>query len=203
MLEIRLAQTPEEREEVFKLRYQVYVEELGFWESFTNYEPNHKQKKVEDSLDLSANLFVAFNNDELVGSVRCNYTKNLDSDLDYYSKLYKISETVGDAHPLYTSISGRFIVKGYLRGNLIGLRIVQACYKQVLLDGIKFDFIDALPCLVPFFEKLGYQTIGKINYSTYEIRILMVLDILNIEHLEKVKSPFQLVYRNWLKSKNA
>ncbi|OZH52764.1 hypothetical protein AFK68_22225 [Hydrocoleum sp. CS-953] len=203
MLQIRLAQTPEEREEVFKLRYQVYVEELGKWENFTNYKPNHKQKKVEDSLDLSANLFVAFNNYELFGTVRCNYAKNLDSDSDYYSKLYKISETVGDANILYTSIGGIFMVKGYVRGKLIALRIAQAYYKKLLLDEIKFDFIDALPYLVPFFEKLGYQTIGKINYSIYDIRILMVLNILNIPHLEKVKSPLQRVYRNWLKSQNA
>ena len=196
MLEIRLAQTPEEREEIFKLRYQIYVEELGFWESFTNYEPNHEQKKLEDPLDLSANLFVAFNNHELVGTLRYNYTKNLDS--DYYPKLDKMSETVGDAHLLSTSISGRFMLKSYLRGTLTGLRIMKACYKQLLLDGIKFNFIDVLAYLLPFFEKLGYQTIGKIDYSISESRTLMVLETLNIEHLEKVKSPFQSLYRNLL-----
>ncbi|MDJ0517389.1 MAG: hypothetical protein QNJ74_14440 [Trichodesmium sp. MO_231.B1] len=42
MLEIRLAQTPEEREEIFKLRYQIYVEELGWFEKCPNYEPNHQ-----------------------------------------------------------------------------------------------------------------------------------------------------------------
>ncbi|MCL2935426.1 MAG: hypothetical protein MGU50_01920 [Trichodesmium sp. MAG_R02] len=62
MLEIRLAQTPKEREEIFKLRYQIYVEELGWWEHSVNYEPNHEQKKVEDTLDVSANFFITFNN---------------------------------------------------------------------------------------------------------------------------------------------
>ncbi len=196
MLEIRLAKTPEEREEIFKLRYQIYIEELGFWESFTNYEPNHEQKKLEYPLDLSANLFVAFNNHELVGTLRYNYTKNLDS--DYYPKLDKMSETVGDAHLLSTSISGRFMLKSYLRGTLIGLRIMQAYYQQLLLDKIKFDFIDAEEDLVPFFEKLGYQTIGKIDYSIYESGAVMVLETLNIKHLEKVKSPFRSLYRNLL-----
>ncbi|NES02362.1 MAG: hypothetical protein F6K22_05630 [Okeania sp. SIO2F4] len=199
MLEIRLAQTPEEREEIFKLRYQIYVEELGWLENCANYEPNHKQKKLEDPLDLSANLFVAFNNHEFVGTARCNYAKNLDS--DYYSKLYKMSETVGDAHPLSTSIGGRFMLKSYLRGTLIGLRIMQAYYKQLLLDGIKFDFIDAEAYLVPFFEKLGYKTISKIDYSIYESSVVMVLDTVNIEHLEKVKLPFRGLYRNLLESK--
>ncbi|MDY7009011.1 MAG: GNAT family N-acyltransferase [Cyanobacteriota bacterium] len=131
MLEIRLARTPEEREEIFKLRYQIYVEELGWLENCPNYEPNHEQKKVEDPLDLSANLFMAFDNSELVGTIRCNYAQNLDSenlDLDYYTKLYQM-EKVGDAHPLSTSIGGRFMLKSYLRGSLIGLRIMQAYYK--------------------------------------------------------------------------
>ncbi|NEO58199.1 MAG: hypothetical protein F6K54_37195 [Okeania sp. SIO3B5] len=181
------------------MRYQIYVEELGWLENCANYEPNHQQKKVEDPLDLPANLFVAFNNHELVGAARCNYAKNLD--LDYYPKLYKMSETVGDVHLLSTSIGGRFMLKSYLRGTLIGLRIMQAYYKQLLLDGIKFDFIDAEIYLVPFFEKLGYQIIGKIDYSIYESSTVMLLNILNIEHLEKVKSPFQRLYINLLESK--
>lgn len=68
---------------------------------------------------------------------------------------------------------------------------MQGLYKQHLLDQIKFDFVDAEAYLVPFFEKLGYQTISTIDYSIYESSTLIVLDILNIEHLEKVKSPFQ------------
>jgi len=49
MLEIRLARTPKKGEEIFKLRYQIYVEELGWWEHSVNYEPSHEQKKVEDT----------------------------------------------------------------------------------------------------------------------------------------------------------
>ncbi|NES64204.1 MAG: GNAT family N-acetyltransferase [Okeania sp. SIO2D1] len=189
MLEITLAQTLEEREEIFKLRYQIYVEELGWFENCPNYEPNHQQKKVEDPLDLSANLFMALDRNELVGTIRCNYTKNLDLenlDIDYYTKLYQM-EKVGDAHPLHTSITGRFMVQSNFRRNGIGLRIMEALYKQQLLDGIKFDFIDAEAYLVPFFEKLGYQTIDKIDYQMYESSVLMVLDIPNIKHHEQVK----------------
>ncbi|MDJ0517388.1 MAG: hypothetical protein F6K22_35400 [Okeania sp. SIO2F4] len=88
---------------------------------------------------------MALNHNELVGTIRCNYTKNLELenlDLDYYAKQYQM-EKVGDAHPLYTSITGRFMVQSNFRGNGIGLKIIQALYKQQLLDGIKFDFIDA------------------------------------------------------------
>ncbi|MEB3341790.1 GNAT family N-acetyltransferase [Okeania sp.] len=168
MLEIKLAQTSEEREKIFKLRYQIYVEEMGWWENCPNYEPNHEHKKLEDLLDFSANLFMALDNNELVGTIRCNYTKNLDPenlDLDYYTKLYQM-EKAGDAYPLYTSITGRLMVQSNFRGKGIGLRIMEGLYKQQLLDEIKFDFIDAEAYLVPFFRKLSYQTIGKIDYQS-------------------------------------
>ncbi|NES92449.1 GNAT family N-acetyltransferase, partial [Okeania sp. SIO2B9] len=97
-------------------------------------------------------------------------------DLDYYIKLYQM-EKVGDINTLYTSITGRFMVQSNFRGKGIGLKIMQALYKQQLLDGIKFDFVDAELYLVPFFEKLGYQTISEIDYQMYESSVLMVLDI--------------------------
>ncbi len=140
MLEIRLARTPEEREQVFKLCYQIYVEELGWFENCENYEPNHEQKKVEEPLDVSANLFMAFHKNELAGTLRGNYAKNLDS--DYYTKLYKMREKARDAHPLSTSITSRLMVQHDLRGTGIGLRMLVSSYNQQFLDGIKFDFID-------------------------------------------------------------
>ena len=101
-----------------------------------------------------------------------------------------MGEIVGDAYLLSTSIAGRFMLKSSLRRKGIGLRIMQAHYKQLLLDEIKFDFIDAEAYLVPFFEKLGYKTIGRIDYSIYESSTLMVLDILNIEHLRESSITF-------------
>ena len=199
MLEIRLTQTPEEKEQVFKLRYQIYVEELGWLQNYGTYEPNHKEKKIEEPLDGSGHIFLAFKDSQLVGSLRVNYAR--DSDLEDYAKLYKMSEYAGDAHPLSTSISGRLMVQYHLRGSILGLRLMQACYKQRLLDGIKFDFIDCETHNLPFFQKFGYQLIGSFDYQVYGGGNLMVLDLLNFKHLENVKSPYKRLYRNFLESK--
>lgn len=88
------------------------------------------------------------------------------------------------------------MVENTFRRGGIGLKMFQASYKQLLLDEIKFDFIDAEAFLIPFFTKLGYKTIGTIDYPMYESSTLMMLDVLEIKHLEKVKSPFQSLYRN-------
>lgn len=195
MLEIRLAKTPEEKEQVFKLRYQIYVEELGYSQHYA--EKQHY--KIEEPLDKFGNIFVAFQNGNLVGTVRSNYAIN--SDLGYYAELYQISDIAGDAHPLSTSISTKLMIEPHFRGSTMALRIMQANYHQLLLDRIKFDFIDCEPHMIPFFQKIGYQTIDMINHPEYGSGLALMLDVFNFEHLQRVKSPFQRLYRNFLESK--
>ena len=72
MFEIRLATTAEEREQVFKLRYSIYVEEMGKSQHYAD----HKHKKVEEPLDSSANIFAAFQNGRVVGTIRNNLAIN-------------------------------------------------------------------------------------------------------------------------------
>ncbi|HEY9812940.1 MAG TPA: GNAT family N-acetyltransferase [Candidatus Sericytochromatia bacterium] len=184
MLEIRLAKTPKEKEQVFKLRYQIYVEELGY----TQHYVDHKHKILEEPLDKSANIFAAYQNGQIIGTVRSNYAKN--SNLEYYPQLYKMRDFIGDAHPRYTSISTKLMVKKELRGSTLALRLMRANYQQLLVDGVKFDFIDCEPHMIPFFQKLGYQPIEMINHPEYGSGLAMMLNVFNFKHLEQVKSPF-------------
>lgn len=192
MLEIRLAQTPEEKEQVFKLRYQTYVEELGYTQNYAN----HQQHKIEEPLDKLGNIFVAFKDGELVGTVRCNYARS--SDLEYYVALYKMSEIAKNVHPNNTSISTKLMTKTHLRGSTMALRIMQANYNQLLLDQIKFDFIDCEPHMIAFFQRLGYQPIDMIIHPEYGSGLAMMLDVFNFQHLERVKSPFLRLQRIFL-----
>ena len=130
MLEIRLAQTTEEREQVFRLRYQIHVEELGWFDRCENYEPNHHKKTIEEPLDRTGYIFGAFEDRRLVGTIRINYAKNLEN-LEEYANLYKMREYAGDAHPLFTSITSRLMVPHHLRGGTIGLRLMQAQGKRI------------------------------------------------------------------------
>ena len=188
MLEIRLAETPEEKEQVFRLRYQIYVEEIGYNLKYTN----HNNEKIEETLDNSGNIFVALKDGKLVGTGRSNYARN--SDLGYYTELYKMREIAGDAHPFSTSIGTKFMIQKHLRGSRIAFGIMQAHYNQMLLDKIRFDFIDCEPHMIPFFQKLGYQTIDMINHPEYGSGMAMMLDVFNLKHLQRVKSPFMRLH---------
>lgn len=191
MFEIRLTETAEEREQVFKFRYRVYIEEMGKKQHYAD----HKQKKSKEPLDSSAHIFAAFQNGQIVGTARTNFSRN--SNLEYYPQLYKMYEVVGDAHPQYTSISTKLIIQKELRGSLLFVELAQVLYKHLLLEGIKFDFSDCDSPVTVFFKKLGYQVVGKENHPEYGEGNIMMLDVINLEHLEKINSPFKEVCKNF------
>ncbi|MGK7925098.1 MAG: GNAT family N-acetyltransferase [Spirulina sp.] len=99
-------------------------------------------------------------------------------------------------------MTSKFMVLSSLRGRKIGLKMLQASYKQFLQDGIKFDFIDCEPYMKPFYQKLGYQSTDIIDHPEYGRSIVLMLDILNLKHLETIKSPFQDICKNFLKSQS-
>ena len=55
---VKIAETNEEREQAFKLRYEIFVEEIG-------YKPNHAdhiKKTIQEPLDDSAIIWVGIYN---------------------------------------------------------------------------------------------------------------------------------------------
>jgi predicted GNAT family N-acyltransferase len=196
MLEIRLVETDEEREQVFKLRYKVFVEEMGK----TPHHANHQHKTLIEPLDSSANIFSAFHNGKVVGTARNNLART--SNLEYYPQLYKM-DFVGNAHPKYTSISGKLMVLKEFRGNQIAIHLIKENYRQMLIEGIKFDFSECDSSLVSYYNKLGYKSIGTLNHPEYGEGTILMLDVLDLEHLERVGSPFKEICKSFSeKTKN-
>ena len=138
---IRLAEIEEDRQRVFRFRYEVYVEEMQRPQEYAD----HKAKTIEEPLDETGRIFLA--EDEagrVVGTVRSNYGS--DTDFGYYAGLYGM-ESVGRSFPLRVSITTKLMVNAELRGSSLGCRLAMATYRDGLLDGILFDFIDCNPHL--------------------------------------------------------
>ena len=66
---IREAVTPEERDEVFRFRYQVYVEEMGRYRSVAD----HEGRKLIEADDATARLYYATDGERPVGAMRHNW----------------------------------------------------------------------------------------------------------------------------------
>jgi hypothetical protein len=183
-IRIRRVESDAERRAIYRLRYDVYIEELGR----TQHYADHARRCIEEPLDASSQLFGAFDGVQCVGTVRCTYGR--DGGLGIYESLYEM-DSVGPAHPSCTSVTTKLLVAAHLRNTTLAYRLSVATYQQAVMDGILFDFIDVYPPRVPFFERLGYEVhLPARMHEEFGNVIVMRLALRDVTHLAAVKSPF-------------
>jgi hypothetical protein len=196
MYGVKLNLTKQELNQVYKLRYSVYVEELEYHQPYAD----HKSKMLKDPLDRAGNLFGLFKKNEAIGTVLSNYVKH--SDLGYYPELYKMKELVNSSY-YDSSISTRLIVKKEFRSTSVAFRLALATYTQGLRDNIQYDFLDCNLDMVPFFVRLGYKTYqDSMHHPDFGPGAVLVLELQNIAHLEECNSPFVKYYRKIMNEEN-
>lgn len=183
-IEIRKVRTSSEARAVFRLRYEVYIEELGR----TQRHADHAARMIEEPLDACANVFCAYDGARVVGTVRSNYARC--SPLAEYAALYEM-QRCGPAHPHDTSVTTKLVIAPDYRRSSLAFRLAVATYYTGLCDGVLFDFVDVYPPRVPFFERLGYRIhLPRAIHPEYGAVIVMRLDMRDTEHLAAVRSPF-------------
>ncbi len=186
---VKLDLTTQELDEVYKLRYSVYVEDLKYHQPYAD----HKSKMLKDSLDSTGNLFGIFKNNEAVGTVLTNYAKH--SDLGYYSELYKMNE-FPDGSYYDSSITTKLIVRNDFRSKSVAFRLALATFTKGLEDNIQFNFIDCTQEMVPFYLRLGYKVYQEsMFHPEFGRGAVLVLELHDIAHLEECNSPFAKHYR--------
>ncbi len=181
---IRQAETSEDRERVFRFRYEIYVKEMG--------KPmpgaDHCRRLLQDESDERATHLMALDNDEVVGSLRTIWgSVEIPS---HYREWYGLADFA--EYPVERmSFSGRFMVaQGQRRGLTTALLLREAyglgCERQVGLD-----FIHTTPPLTRLFEQVGHRCY-KADFIDPHLgpRTPMVLFVEDHEHLIKCRSPF-------------
>ena len=192
-IQIKLVTLPQEREEIYSFRYSIYVEEMGrvqFYADRTN-------KRICEPLDNNCRLFAAYDNGEIVGTIRTNFSK--ESELDYYADFYQMNK-VGTYHPYRTSITTKLMIKPEYRKGTLAVRLASIGYANARKAGIRYDFIDVDPHLVDFFTRLGYRFHKRSNHPEYGEVTIMIADLEDINHFESIKTPIVREYHAFTKS---
>jgi hypothetical protein len=71
----------------------------------------------------------------------------------------------------------------------------------MLEQGVKTDYCDCEPEVVPFFEGLGYKPQFDFDHPIYGFGYVMRLNVNDLEHLVKVRSPLRRVLIKWLEGR--
>jgi hypothetical protein len=180
---IRVVETTCQAEAVFRLRYEVYVEEL----QRVQFYADRAGRMIREALDQDAILLGAFAAERALGSLRINYARR--SELGEYVDLYQMES--GGVQLANASIVTKLVVVPELRGSSLAYRLASEAYRTGLRDGILHNFIDVYPERIPFFERLGYRVhVPLAVHAEFGQVVVMRLDMRDEAHLRRVGSPF-------------
>jgi hypothetical protein len=181
--EVRVADTSDLREAVYRFRYDVYVREMGRSEPYAD----HGRRRLTDPMDATALIFAALDGQgQIIGTLRTNPLR--DGGTAAYERLYGLTGLPAHVRDV-TSITTRLMVSRSRRGGSLVVRLAAAICAAGLHAGIYTDFIDCNAPLVPFFIRLGYRDQGTILHPQYGHVTLMRLDLSDSLHLTGVRSP--------------
>jgi hypothetical protein len=192
-IEIKLVTSDQERAEIYSFRYSIYIEEMGRLQ----YYADRENKRICEPLDNNASLFAAYDNGEIVGTLRTNFSR--DSDLDYYPDFYEMNR-VGQYYPQRTSIMTKLMIAPKYRKGTLAFRLASIAYANALKARIRYDFIDTKDRLVDFYTRLGYRFHKRGNHPEYHSVTVMIADLEDINHFISIKSPIVKEYNAFMNS---
>jgi hypothetical protein len=188
-IKIGVATTPEEKKEIYRLRYHIYAEEIPF----KLVSVDHTNKLLYDDLDEWCTLFYAKVGSEFVGTVRVNIGQLADFSseivetfyMDRFQKFYNGNENSNFAFASKGMVSSNF------RNLPIFTMLMTKVFEMYCESQVHFGFGNSNFHLLPLHEYYGHRRIGK-NIVDPNLGLMASFVMMpdDIHHLQKVQSPF-------------
>jgi hypothetical protein len=179
---------------VSRLRYDVTVSEMGL--RMTHVD--HKTRTVVEPLDRVGHVFAAWEDGQLVGTVRTNFLH--ECDIGFYREAYSIDELQNDAR---VAVTTRLAVAAPYRHGPTAVRLATAAYAFGLAHGIVQAVVDCRKLLVPMFIRLGYVVHRRhLTHPEFGEVTVLKLDLHDERQLRACRSPFHRVLQRSSKGLN-
>jgi Cyclic nucleotide-binding domain/Acetyltransferase (GNAT) domain len=188
---VHVAQSPAEREAIYRFRYTVYVEELG--RKLGNAD--HERRWVydpEDDQPYTTLLYTA-TDDVITGTVRLRHWKPGEvpqKDFDAFSM-----EKFPGLDRLGTAEMGRLMVRADARGQLLLAALVAHGYEMAVQEwGTRLAFANCATGLVRHYGRLGLRPYaGRLVPTPDGIEVPLVMVVSDLAHFEQVGSYLSLL----------
>ena len=187
-MEIRIATTPEEMEKIHRLRYQCYVEELGW--KYT--QADAETKELRDPMDAHGTVYYAENEGRVVATYCLHFAGSFELPAKWRTH-YALDE-FKDYPETAFSFSSRLAVVPEFRGSTVVPRILMKAYAEACQRRTRFNFCYCRPRLVDLYERLGFiRYKDNILEPSQGYMVPMLLLNEDAEHLKAVRSPFHKI----------
>ncbi len=190
---IHLAETDEEREAIYRFRYEVYVDELGFF----GKTADHENRRLVEPEDATAHIWYAAQDGEVVGTTRFSWGGDAPFS-DRIVELYQLRPFLDELPPEAIAVGERGMVTPRLRGTPLFFQLGAASSGFIEENRIQLVFGVCEPHLLNMYLSFGCRTYAKKNInaeSGYLIPLVTVVE--DIEYLKRIGSPHAATSRDW------
>jgi GNAT superfamily N-acetyltransferase len=183
-LDVRVAESDDERLSVYRFRYQTLVREMG-WGSL---HANHDREIIHDGLDEPAQQLYVSSDGSVVATLRLllDAPEKVPNALNAALAL----DRFGSFPPKVISLSDRLMVAPAWRRSQVSSLLLGAAYKIARQHGSRFDITYCPPAMLELYEQLGFRRYAD-NITTDDgYRVPLVLLTEDIRHMRENNSPF-------------
>ena len=185
---LHIAQTEAEREAIYRLRYEIYVEEMHVFNDIAD----HERRMLYGENDNNAWLMYAKIGDELIGSLRLNLGKYgcFSDELEDTYDLQRFRKAIDDDQLLVLT---RFMVRKAYRGSQISYRMIEEVAEICKREKIEVAVCDCQPHLVRYYQRMGFRSYAcpVYNDAAFGIMIPLAFVIRDLPYLDDIRSPLR------------
>ena len=184
---VTLASSPEEKEAIYRLRYQIYVEELNK----KIKTADHVNKTIIDPEDKlpQSKLYYTGPLEQMTGTMRLTLWPK-GTITDEIKDLYSL-HLFPDIDTFDIMDTGRLVLTKNARGKLVFPAMTRVAYEFACKDNdVYFIFCYCAPGLVKSYRRLGFRPYQASLISTYDgLRAPLVMITSDREYFRAVNSP--------------
>ena len=187
------AQTDAEIDEIYRLRYEVYVEEMQIFGDVAD----HQMRMLYDDNDTNCRLLYAKVNGEIVASMRLNLGKDAPF-TDELKDTYNLERFLHAISYDQMLVLTRFMVRKDYRGSSIAHQMICKVGELSLKEHIEISVCDCQPHLVRYYQRIGFRSYECDIYNDPEFGIMIPLAFINgdLEYLKAIRSPLKSIFEH-------
>jgi len=172
-IEVFRAQSEQDREELFRFRYGVYVEEMGRYRRTAD----HGGRRLVEPEDAHSILYGAREDGQVVGTSRL--TLGADGFSPRQIEQYSLDQFLSEVPGRLMAIGERLMVAPHLRGSTVTSKLRELALQDVEADGVRLVFGNCEPHLLSMNLLAGGRTYAEHNINSEEAGYLIPLMFLD------------------------
>ena len=187
-LQIHIATQSWEKREIYHLRYQVYVQEMG-----KSLVPStNTSNLISDSLDDKSLLMYAKSRNKIIGTTRLTIAAAEDypADIAETFHMYTFQALSTSLPRPYLSLGTKLAIIPEYRNSPVLFYFLAETYRILREQKVPFFFGGCNPNLISLYERMGFRRFTQ-NFTDagYGLLVPLVMVIEDTPHFRAIKSP--------------